>query len=130
MRIWEFHFHFHKEKGLKAALKEIKCLIFSNQTKIETIMATQEQFAAALSRIDAATTKAATGVTAIGVRITALEDAIKNAGLPAEVEATLLAQVEGVAGSTEALATTLEAMGKTPENPVPEPVPEPVPPVE
>ena len=44
-------------------------------------MANQEQFQAALARIETATTTAGTAITAIGARITALEDAIKNAGL-------------------------------------------------
>lgn len=54
MRIWEFHFHFHKEKGLKAALKEIKCLIISNQTKIENIMATIQELSAKVDTLQSA----------------------------------------------------------------------------
>jgi chromosome segregation ATPase len=97
--------------------------------RLGAIMATQEQVNAALGRIDAATTKSGAAVTAIGDRIAALEQAIKNAGLSAEQEAALLAQLEGVGANAEALAAALEAMGKTPDSPVPVEPPPPVEPV-
>lgn len=70
------------------------------------IMATIEQFEAALGRIDAATTR-------IAGDIRDLKDQIANQGLPGDVEATVLAALE-------AKATALEAIGKDVENPVPD----------
>lgn len=115
---------------LIAAMSAVTLVIaIINHFKIKTIMANQEQFQAALARIETATTTAGTAITAIGARITALEDAIKNAGLTQAQEDALLAQTEGLGGNLEGLATALTAMGQ-PANPVPVPVPEPVPPVE
>ena len=98
-------------------------------TKLNIIMANEQQFKDALARIEKATTDAGTAATAIQARIDALTEAIKNAGLPADVEATLLAQLEGVGTNAEALAAALTAMG-SPTDPIPVPVPDPVPPVE
>ena len=50
-------------------------------TRLGDMMASQEQVNSALSRIEAGTTKASEAVTAIGTRISALETAIKDAGL-------------------------------------------------
>ena len=117
---------YDKQQPSEELLKITKLLtqIQSNQGDF---MATIEQLTAALGRVEAATTEGATAVTAIGARISSLEEAIKNMGLSAEQEATLLAQLEGVAGGTESLAAALTAMGKTPEQPVPVPVPQPLP---
>jgi hypothetical protein len=60
--------------------------------KLTKIMASLAQFEQALSRIDQAT---------------------RNQGLTEEQETALLSRTEG-------LASALEAMGKSPENPVPE----------
>jgi hypothetical protein len=81
-------------------------VIIKNQNKI---MATLEQFEAALARIDAATTD-------IAADIQSLKDQIAGAGLPAEVENSVLARLDTIAGQ-------LEAIGGSVENPVP--VPEP-----
>lgn len=96
--------------------------------KLDKIMANEEQFKQALARVEAATTAGGVAVTAIAARITALEEAIKNAGLTKEQEDALLAQTEGLAGNTEALAAALTAMG-SPTDPIPVPVPDPVEPV-
>lgn len=120
--------YYHGIDGNEKLDKVLEQLLINNQ-KLNKIMASQEQFTAALARIEAATTAAGTAVTAIGARITALEEAIKNAGLPADVEAALLAQLEGTGTNIEALAASLTAMG-SPTDPIPEPVPEPIPPVE
>jgi len=69
-------------------------------------MATLEQFEAALARIDTATTN-------IANQLTELRDQIAGAGLPAEQEATVLTRLTS-------LATQLESMAQTPENPTPE----------
>lgn len=84
----------------------------------QSVMATLEQYDAALTKIESATTD-------IGNRIKDLEDSIKNMGLTAEQEDTLLTRLSG-------LGDSLVAMGKKPENPVPVPVPIPpeVPPTE
>lgn len=68
-------------------------------------MATLEQFEAALTRIDGATTN-------IANELQSLKDQIANQGLPSDVEANVLARLD-------AAATKLEGIGKTPENPVP-----------
>lgn len=87
-----YHIHFHEHKD--------------RDKKISKIMASLEQFEQALSRIDQATST-------IAERITELENEIKNLGLTSDQEEQLLARTEG-------LASALEAMGKSPENPVPE----------
>ncbi len=86
-------------------------------------MATQTEFTAALEKIDTATSAAATAVTAIATKITNLEETIKGVGLTGAQEAELLAAIEGSGANLEALATSLEAMGKTETDPVPVPVP-------
>lgn len=83
----------------------LKLLKIINQ-KTDKIMATQEQFESALTRIDAATT-------AIADQLRDLRDQITNAGLSAEVEASVLARLETA-------ATQLEAVGQSVENPTPE----------
>jgi hypothetical protein len=130
----QLHFHIkgpiiintHDEGQLKEVLEKLHLL----NTKIDQSMAdTKAQFDALFARFDAATTQVGLAVTAIGTRITSLEDAVKNLGLPADQEAEILTHTEGIVSSTEALATALTAMGKTPDVPVP-PVPEPIPPVQ
>jgi septal ring factor EnvC (AmiA/AmiB activator) len=102
--------------------------IASINQKLEEIMANQQDFQNALARVEAATTAGAATATAIKDRITALEDAIRNAGLSADQEANLLAQIEGVATNAEALAAALQPMGQ-PNNPVPVEPPAPLEPV-
>lgn len=97
--------------------------------KLNQIMATEQQWQAALARIDAATTAAGTAASAIQARIDALNETIKGLGLPSATEDALLAQTEGLGGNAEALASALTAMGKTPETPVPVEPPAPVEPV-
>lgn len=92
-------------EGLKMSMRELTLWR-------QTVMATLEQFTAAFARIDTATT-------AIADRIKKLEDSIKNMGLTAAQEDTLLGQLSG-------LADSLDAMGKEPTNPVPVPPPPPV----
>ena len=79
-------------------------------------MATVQQFEAALSRIDAATTQAA-------AVIRQLRDDIASSGMTGTDEGNVLGRLEGVAAS-------LEAMAQSPTDPVPvpvEPSPEPNP---
>ena len=116
--------HFDKEHQ-----NDVICKLDLIINKLNKIMATQTQFQEALARVEAATTAGGVALTAIGARITALEEAIKNAGLPAEVEEQLLGQLSGVGANAEALAAALTAMG-SPTDPIPVPVPDPVPPVE
>lgn len=98
MALFEFHIH-----GDNA----------ETQNKLNKIMATLQEFEAALQRIDTATTNIAT-------QLTELRDQIAGAGLPAEQEATVLSRLTS-------LATQLESMAQTPENPTPE---TPTPPTE
>jgi hypothetical protein len=79
--------------------------LHSIKIKIKTIMATLQQFQAALDRIDAATTDIAND-------LTLLKEQITNAGLSAEVEAEVIAKLETA-------ATKLEGIGASVENPVP-----------
>lgn len=72
-------------------------------------MATVSQFETAFTRIDTATSAAASVLTQIRAKIAELET---NAGISASDEASVLAKLDGV-------ATSLENMAKTPENPVP-----------
>lgn len=85
---------------------------------------------AALGRIEVATTKVATGLSAVATRITALEDRVKTLGLTKDQEDQILAHTEGLAGNLEVQADALTQMGKTPENPVPvEPIEPPAEPI-
>lgn len=119
--------HYHHTCGEDDSIILSKLdLIIKNQI---TIMSNEEQFRQALARVESATTAGGVAATAIQARIDALVAAIQNAGLPADVEASLLAQTEGLAGNAEALAAALTAMGVDPVAPVPVPVPEPVVPV-
>lgn len=88
---------------LKKILEEVNFIKTQNQK----IMALNEQqFNDLFARIDTSTTR-------IADRIRALEDAVKNEGLPAEVEERILAKTTGIADA-------LDAIGKTPETPAPE----------
>lgn len=91
MAIFEFHIH-----GDNA----------ETQRKLNQIMATLEQFEAALARIDTATSTIAT-------KITDLQEEIRGAGLPESVEQSVLTRLGTI-------ATTLEGLAKDPENPTPE----------
>jgi hypothetical protein len=115
--------HFDKEHQ-NDVIEKLNFII----SKLNTIMANEQQFKDALARIEKATTDAGTAATAIQARIDALTEAIKNAGLPSETEDALLAQLEGTAPNLEALAAALTAMG-SPTDPIPVPVPDPVEPI-
>jgi predicted PurR-regulated permease PerM len=75
--------------------------------KINTLMATvKEQFDALNTRLNEATNR-------IAERLEALEETVQNMGLTAEQEQQILA-------TTEPLIAQLEALGRDPENPIPE----------
>lgn len=94
-------------------------------------MATEkEQLAvvkAALDQVDAATSKAATAVTAIQARIDKLLQSIIDSDSMAEINA-LAAQAQTLSSSLTPVSDALDAMGKVVDNPVPTPVPNPPPP--
>lgn len=106
------HLHFHianlnvttsDEKQLKQILEGVHEIKKQNQK----IMALNEQqFNELFARIDTATTR-------IGDRIRALEEAVKNEGLPADAEERILSKTTGIADA-------LDAIGKDPETPTPE----------
>lgn len=105
------HLHFHidkvtivnDDKKLSQVLEGIDILKKQNQK----IMALNEQqFTDLFARIDTATTR-------IADRIRALEEAVKNEGLPAEAEERILSKATGIADA-------LDAIGKDPETPTPE----------
>lgn len=120
------HIHIHHHDKVDS---EVRQLLLTIKNQNQKIMATVQQFQAALSKIDEATTKAGTALTAIAARITALEEAVKAQGLTEEQESTILAQTEGVGESLTTIADALTEVGKTPETPVPNPIPDPVDPV-
>ncbi len=93
------HLHHHYDDKLFTEIKSIN-------DKTRKIMATVEQFEAALSRIDTATTN-------IASELQSLKDQIANQGLPSDVEANVLARLD-------AAATKLEGIGGNVENPVPD----------
>jgi hypothetical protein len=95
--------------------KDIKLIYKQNQK----IMADIQTWEAALQKIDTATTQIAGSVTRIADRFTELETAIKEMGLPKDQEDNLLSRTEGIGNQLTTLASTLEQIGKTPENPVP-----------
>lgn len=92
--------------------------------KLNTVMATQEQVKAILAKIDAATTKAGEGVTAIGDKIEALKNSVTDMGLTKDQEDEIVNQIGDIATRTEKLADALTEMGKSESNPVPIPVPD------
>lgn len=100
-----FEIHIHQTVDTNEVVKKLDRIIKQNTT----IMAKQEQFEAVLGRIDTATNK-------IAEQLRALKDQIANQGLPSEIEDQVLSRLE-------TSATQLEAVGASPENPVPE-VPE------
>jgi len=119
---YDVHLHIHGE-GLQKILTELQLL----NTKIEKMAeTTKAQFDALFARFDTATTQIGTAVTSIGTRIASLEETVKGLGLPAEQEAQILSQTEGIVTFTETLASSLNALGKVPEAPLP-PAPEPLP---
>ena len=83
--------------------------LFKNQT---IIMGQIENFNAAISRIDAVTTQIGGEVVRIAGKFTEMETALKNVGLTAEQEATLLRVIEGQASNAEAIAASLTLIGK------------------
>jgi hypothetical protein len=78
---------------------------FFNHLKLKRIMASLQEFEQALSRIDAATTD-------IADDLRKLTEDLQNAGLPASVEADVLARLN-------AAADRLEAIGGNVANPDP-----------
>lgn len=117
----QIHIHIHQHGPSKdvEVLHNVYSLTKSTHNKISQLMADTQTWEAALVKIDTATTSMAGSVTRIADRMATLEETIKNMGLPKEQEDTLLARTEGIGASLTTLATTLEQIGKTPEDPVP-----------
>jgi len=100
MGLITIHNHIHLPDTQSAQLSRI-------EQKLDQLMAlTEQQFTEVLSRIDTATT-------GIANKISALQEEIKGAGLPASVEESVLAKLGTI-------ATNLEGIAKDPENPTPE----------
>ena len=76
--------------------------------KLNRIMETQEKFQSVLSRIDTATN-------GIAGQLIALKEQIRGGGLSAEVENSILGQLDSAAGK-------LEGIGADSTDPVPDPV--------
>jgi small-conductance mechanosensitive channel len=126
-------------------LNEISASLTRIEAKENTILMDETQALALLGKIDTATTKAASGITALGTTAQGINDGLdvilaKLAALPpdtvpADIIAGLQAEADksqAVADSTDALATALAAIaskeaGATTTNPVPVPVPDPTP---
>lgn len=101
----EIHIHIHHHNSDDKLFSEIKSI----NTKIEKIMATEQEWLDVLSRIDVATTN-------IAEDIRSLKEQLTGQGLPQEVEDRIKAQLE-------AKATQLEGIAADTENPVPPPPP-------
>lgn len=101
--IHEVHFK-DDSNGDHNLLHNVFQILKSIKHQNQKIMATIEQFEAALTRIDTATTN-------IANQLRDLKDQIANQGLSTEVE-------ESVLGRLETAATQLEAVGQSVETPV------------
>lgn len=84
-------------------------LLFLNNSKLNTIMATQAQFNDVLNRIDNATNQAADAIRGLREEIRQLLD---NAGITG-------AEEDAVLGRLDTVATNLEGIAADPANPVP-----------
>lgn len=87
-------------------------LLIIHKFKLKRIMANQEQFEAVLARIDNTTNVIADETVRIAEDIRQLKEDIANQGLPADVEANILASLEAKAVSLEAKAEALKQVGK------------------
>ena len=107
------HVHIHDHRMDKETISEI---LINQNNKLNKIMAKQEDFDAVLTRIDAATTD-------IADDLKGLRDEIKNAGLPSDVEDSVLSKLT-------AAADKLEGIAADPQDPIPTEPTEPEQPTE
>jgi hypothetical protein len=96
------HHHNHDDEKMLSEIKSIN-------TKIDKIMATEQEWLDVLNRIDVATTN-------IAEDIRSLKDQITGLGLPQEAE-------DRIKAILEAKAVQLEGIAADTENPVPPPPP-------
>lgn len=94
-------------------------------------MKTLDEFQAKLDLINENTTASATAAGHVAQTLTdlkaELDQALTDAGLPADQEAAILAKLTAAADTTTALRTFLEATAAGPSEPTPVPTPEPTP---
>ncbi len=115
-----------------ATANEHDVVVLLHQIKgdTQTIMATLADFQTKIDTINANTTASAQAAQAVAAMLTALkaqlDQVLTDAGVPAAVEADILAQLDSAAGTTGAHKTFLEATA-TPGTPEPSPVPAPEP---
>lgn len=95
-------------------LRKVKISIHFLIKQNTEIMATQEQFNEVISRIGAAMENVAADIRSI-------KEQLSGAGLPAEVEDSILTQLEGIATRAESIAAETP---ETPAEPGPDPIPE------
>lgn len=88
------------------------CLLFIHNIKLKKVMADQELWLSVLARIDNTTNGIAEDTTRIAEELRLLKEQIKNQGLPADVEASILASLEAKALNLEEKAAALKQVGK------------------
>lgn len=118
----DIHLHFHGDSDSQnnEAIARLEKKVDSLTLKITKFMAlTEEQFTEVLDVINTATNQGADYAVAIGQKMDALKDEIKNAGLPADAEARILTRMDSVKSGSIALAESLRAMAADETNPVP-----------
>lgn len=106
---FEFHVYLHADRQIEATLVELT----QRLRRIEANMATKNDFLDLINRMNVMTNE-------IGDRIRRLEERITDAGLSAEDEAAVKAELE-------VLANRLTSLGQDPDAPIPT---EPLPPSE
>ncbi len=91
--------------------------------RIDKLMATQAEFDARLKKIDDNTTASAAAAQAIKKAIDDLKVIIAGGGVPAPIEAQLLARLDVMGNTSEALAKFLQETATGAVEPAPVPVP-------
>lgn len=107
----------HREPPEPTWAKKLRMAVARIDEKLESIMATNEEFAAVIGRIDTATDNIAADILRLKAKV---EELIAAAGLSGADEAALLANFDRIAANAEAIASSTE-------DPAPEPEPEPTP---
>ncbi len=95
--------------------------------KVETLMATLAEFETRLKKIDDNTTASAAAAQALKKGVDELKALLAGGGLPAALEAQVLARLDVMGDTSAALKVFLEATAAGASEPVPVPVPEPLP---
>jgi hypothetical protein len=94
--------------------------------KSRLVMNTLEQFQEQISQIDTATNEIAENTARVASELEGLKTQVSGAGLSAELESQVLAQLTASAATLKSTSEALKAVGApaTPAEPLPEPTPE------